>query len=147
MAVEYFDFGFQSAVSESEQLYYDTDLVKWATGSVYNEWTRQEIAEKVSVNLNVKQKGNGFVADMYIIPGNSLEVISTHDSDAKVSGFYNDLEGKNEASCLQSLSGSWVGSHDYVDEVLSANYRDYSKDDYACSYIRPMTTLNALVLW
>lgn len=146
MAVEYLDFGFQSAVSESEQLYYDTDLVKWATGSVYNEWTRQEIAEKVSVNLNVKQKGNGFVADMYIIPGNSLEVISTHDSDAKVSGFYNDLEGKNEASCLQSLSGSWVGSHDYVDEVLSANYRDYSKDDYACSYIRPMTTKRACIV-
>ncbi len=146
MAVEYLDFGFQSAVSESEQLYYDTDLVRWATGSVYNEWTRHEIAEKVSVNLNVKQKGNGFVADMYIIPGNSLEVISTHSSDTKISGFYKDLEGKNEAACLQSLRGSWVGSHDYVDEVLSASYRDYSKDDYACSYIRPMTTKRACIV-
>lgn len=146
MAVEYLDFGFQSAVSESEQLYYDTDLVRWATGSVYNEWTRQEISEKVSVDLNVKQKGNGFVTDMYIIPGNGLQIISTHESDANISGFYNELEGKDEAACLQSLSGSWVGSHDYIDEILSKNYQDYNKDNYACSYIRPMTTKRACIV-
>lgn len=146
MAVEYLDFGFKSAVSESEQLYYDTDLVRWATGAVYNEWTRQEISEKVSVDLNVKQEGNGFVADMYIIPEESLQIISTRDNNTKIPGFYKALEGKDEAAGLKTLSGSWVGSHDYIDEELSKHYSDYSKDSYACSYIRPMTTKRACIV-
>lgn len=146
MAVEYLDFGFKSAVSESEQLYYDTDLVRWATGAVYNEWTRQEISEKVSVDLNVKQEGNGFVADMYIIPEEGLQIISTRDNSTKIPGFYKALEGKNEAAGLKTLSGSWVGSHDYIDEELSKHYSDYSKDSYACSYIRPMTTKRACIV-
>lgn len=146
MAVEYLDFGFKSAVSESEQLYYDTDLVRWATGAVYNEWTRQEISEKVSVDLNVKQEGNGFVADMYIIPEEGLQIISTRDNSTKIPGFYKALEGKNEAAGLKALSGSWVGSHDYIDEELSKHYSDYSKDSYACSYIRPMTTKRACIV-
>ena len=128
MAVEYLDFGFKSAVSESEQLYYDTDLVRWATGAVYNEWTRQEISEKVSVDLSVKQEGNGFVADMYIIPEESLQIISTRDNSTKIPGFYKALEGKDEAA------------------GLSKHYSDYSKDSYACSYIRPMTTKRACIV-
>lgn len=146
MAVEYLDFGFKSAVSESEQLYYDMDLVRWATGAVYNEWTRQEISEKVSVDLSVKQEGNGFVADMYIIPEESLQIISTRDNSTKIPGFYKALEGKDEAAGLKTLSGSWVGSHDYIDEELSKHYSDYSKDSYACSYIRPMTTKRACIV-
>lgn len=146
MAIEYLDFGFESAVSESEQLYYDTDLVRWATGSVYNEWTRKEIMESVSVDLNVKQGGNGFVANMYIIPGDSLQVISTYDDDAEIPGFYAELADKDEAVCLESLKGSWVGSHAYIDQVLAQHYTGYSADSYACSYIRPMTTKRACIV-
>ncbi len=146
MAIEYLDFGFESAVSESEQLYYDTDLVRWATGSVYNEWTRKEIMESVSVDLNVKQGGNGFVANMYIIPGDSLQVISTYDDRAEIPGFYGELAGKDEAVCLETLKGSWVGSHDYIDQVLAEHYENYSTGSYACSYIRPMTTKRACIV-
>ena len=146
MAVEYLDFGFQSTTSESEQLYYNEDLVRWATGSVYNEWTRKEIAASVSVDLNVKQKGNDFVANMYIIPGETLELISTYDSEAVIPGFYKELEGKEEGACLINLKGSWIGSHSYIDQVLGQYYADYSPDSYACSYIRPMTTKRACIV-
>ncbi len=146
MAVEYLDFGFESAVSESEQLYYNTDLVRWASGSIYNEYTRKEIEENVSVDLNVKQKGNGFVANMYIIPGDSLNLVSTYDNAAVIPGFYKELADKGEAACLGTLRGDWVGSHGYIDEMLAKHYSDYSADSYACSYIRPMTTKRACIV-
>ena len=146
MAIEYLDFGFGSAVSESEQLYYDTDLMRWATGAIYNEWTRKEIMEDVSLDLNIKQGGNEFVANMYIIPGSSSQVISTNDDDAVVPGFYEELADKAEAVCLQTLEGRWVGAHSYIDQVLSQHYTGYSADNYACSYIRPMATKRACIV-
>lgn len=146
MAVEYLDFGFESAVSESEQLYYDTDLMRWATGAIYNEWTKKEIAEDVSLDLNVKKDGNGFVANMYIIPGSSLQVISSNNDETAIPGFYEELADKDEAACLQTLKGSWVGTHSYIDQVLSQHDTGYSADRYACAYIRPMTTKRACIV-
>ncbi|MDE5596817.1 MAG: hypothetical protein K2J04_03190, partial [Lachnospiraceae bacterium] len=146
MAIEYLDFGFSSAVSESEQLYYDTDLMRWATGAIYNEWTRKEVMNNVSLDLNIKQGGNEFVANMYIIPGSSSQVISTNGDDAVVPGFYEELADKDEAVCLQTLGGSWVGTHSYIDQVLSQHYTGYSADDYACSFIRPMATKRACIV-
>ena len=146
MAIEYLDFGFESAVSESEQLYYDTNLVRLATGAIYNEWTKQGIIETVTIDLGVKQNGNGFVENIYIIPSSGLSVISTYDDESEVPGFYTELTDKDEASCFESLHGSWIGSHNYIDEVLSNYYEDYSADDYICSYIRPMTTRRACIV-
>ena len=146
MAIEYLDFGFSSAVSESEQLYYDTDLMRWATGAIYNEWTRKEVMNDVSLDLNIKQGGNEFVANMYIIPGSSSQVISTNGDDAVVPGFYEELADKDEVVCLQTLGGSWVGAHNYIDQVLSQHYTGYSADDYACSFIRPMATKRACIV-
>ena len=146
MAVEYLDFGFESAVSESEQLYYDTNLVRLATGAIYNEWTKQEIIDTVSLDLDVKQSGNGFLENIYIIPSSGLSVISTYKNETEVPGFYDELTDQDEAACFESLHGSWVGSHDYIDEVLSGYYSDYSSDDYICSYIRPMTTRRACIV-
>lgn len=146
MAMEYLDFGFESAISESEQLYYNTDLMRWATGAVYNDWSRQEIVESVSIDLNVKRTGNGFVSDMYIIPGESLSVVSTYEEDAAVPGFYEQLAQSEEAACLESLKGSWIGTHRQIDSVLAEYYSGYSSDGYACSYIRPMTTRRACIV-
>lgn len=146
MAMEYLDFGFESAISQSEQLYYNTDLMRWATGAVYNEWTRKEIVENVSVDLNVKKQGNNFVANMYIIPGDSLSIISTFSEDTAVPGFYEALSEADESMCLETLSGNWIGSHKYVDSVLSEYYTGYGADSYACSYIRPMTTKRACIV-
>lgn len=142
MAIEYLDFGFESAVSESEQLYYDTDLMRWATGAVYNEWTRKEIMEHAAMDLSIRQGGNGFVENMYIIPGSSLQVISAKNSDMAVSGFYEELAGSDEAVCLETLKGSWIGTHPYIDQKLA----DTSADNYACSYIRPMATRRACIV-
>lgn len=146
MTMEYLDFGFDSAVSESEQLYYNTDLMKWATGAVYNDWTKKEIVDSVSIDLSVKQKGNSFVDNMYIIPQEGLSVVSTYNSDADIAGFYGELENNKEGSCFETLSGSWTGYHDYIDKVFSEKYPDYSSDRYACSYIRPMTTKRACIV-
>lgn len=146
MAMEYLDFGFESAVSESEQLYYNTDLMRWATGAIYNEWRRNEIVEDVSVDLNVKRSGNDFVSDMYIIPAESLPVVSTYSSDVNIPGFYGELADSVEASCLESLSGNWIGSHTYIDKILGEYYSDYSVDNYACAYIRPMATRRACIV-
>ena len=146
MAVEYLDFGFESAISESEQLYYDTDLVRLATGAIYNEWSKAGIIESVSVDLEVKQNGNGFLENIYIIPSSGLSVISTYNDEAEVPGFYNELTEKAEAVCLESLGGSWIGSHDYIDEIFSNYYSDYSADNYICSYIIPMTTRRACIV-
>lgn len=146
MAMEYLDFGFESAVSESEQLYYNTDLMRWATGAIYNEWSRNEIVEDVSVDLNVKKTGNSFVSDMYIIPAESLSVVSTYSNDVSIPGFYGELADAPEAVCLENLSGNWIGSHGYIDKVLGEYYPGYSADDYACSYIRPMTTRRACIV-
>lgn len=146
MTMEYLDFGFESAVSESEQMYYNTDLMRWATGAVYNEWTRKEIVDSVSVDLSVKQKGNSFVGNMYIIPQDGLSVVSTYNSTTDVAGFYGDLENSDEGQCFTSLKGNWVGYHNYIDKVFSQKYSGYSSDNYACSYIRPMTTKRACIV-
>jgi methyl-accepting chemotaxis protein len=146
MAVEYIDFGFASAVSESEQLYYDTDLVRWATGSIYNEYTKNSIIETTTLNLNVKNKGNSFVANMYIIPESSMSIITTYEDAPDIKGFYSELATASEGSCLEKLSGNWIGTHSYIDSVLSKSYAGYSADSYACSYIRPMTTKRACIV-
>lgn len=146
MAMEYLDFGFESAVSESEQLYYDTDLVRWATGAIYNEWRKQEIEENIAVDLSVKQRGNSFIANMYIIPNSNMNIVSTQYEDQEIQGFYQDLEQSNESACLTSLKGNWIGTHNYIDQVLLQHNTDYSIESYACSYIRPMTTKRACIV-
>ena len=146
MAMEYLDFGFESAVSESEQLYYDTDLMRWATGAIYNEWTKQTLQEEVQMELRVKRDGNHFVANMYIIPQEGMPVVSTHEGDMEMQGFYSELLENEEAKCLQTLKGNWVGSHSYIDSTLSNAYNGYSADEYACSYIRPMATKRACIV-
>jgi methyl-accepting chemotaxis protein len=142
--VEYMDFGFDSAVSESEQLYYDTDIVKWATGAVYNEWSKQEIVEYAKLDLKVKEQGNSFVNGIYIIPEKSLNVVSTQTSS--IAGFYEDLENQPEAACLEKLAGDWIGEHTYIDSIISKAYSDYSSSSYACSFIRPMPTRRACIV-
>ncbi len=146
MAMEYLDFGFESAVSESEQLYYNTDLMRWATGAIYNEWTKQEIEDEVRMDLKVKSEGNHFVANMYIIPMEGIPIVSTYEETAQTQGFYGDLLEAGEAECLQTLKGDWIGSHSYIDGVLSQAYENYSADSYACSYIRPMATRRACIV-
>ena len=146
MAVEYLDFGFKSAVSESEQLYYNTDLMKWATGAVYNEWTKQEIMEGVALDLKVKQDGNEFVNNMHIIPSSSLKIVSTYDDTIDIFGYYEDLADKEEASCLETLSGNWIGTHGYIDSRLKETHSEYNPDNYACSYIRPLATKHACIV-
>ncbi len=146
MAMEYLDFGFESAVSESEQLYYNTDLMRWATGAIYNEWTKQEIEEEVRMDLKVKSDGNHFVANMYIIPTDGIPVVSTYEDAGQIEGFYGDLLESGEGQCLQTLKGDWIGRHDSIDSHLSQTYTDYSRDSYACSYIRPMATKRACIV-
>ncbi|MCH5344894.1 MAG: methyl-accepting chemotaxis protein [Acetatifactor sp.] len=146
MAMEYLDFGFESAVSESEQLYYNTDLMRWATGAIYNEWTQQTIENEVKMDLDVKRDGNHFVANMYIIPKSGMTVVSTYDEVGEVQGFYDELLESEEAASLETLKGSWIGSHDLVDSKLSQAYGGYSADSYACSYIRPMATKRACIV-
>ena len=146
MAMEYLDFGFESAVSESEQLYYNTDLMRWATGAIYNEWTKQTLQDEVQMELKVKRDGNHFVANMYIIPQEGMPVVSTHEEDVQMLGFYSGLLETEEAECLQTLQGAWVGRHSHIDSVLSNAYNGYSADSYACSYIRPMATKRACIV-
>lgn len=146
MAMEYLDFGFESAVSESEQLYYDTDLMRWATGAIYNEWTKQEIKDEVKMNLEVKRDGNHFVANMYIIPQAGMPVVSTYEETSETQGFYDELLDYEEAACLQTLDGNWIGNHNQIDNILSQAYGNYSADNYACSYIRPMATRRACIV-
>ncbi|MGN0340912.1 MAG: methyl-accepting chemotaxis protein [Lachnospira sp.] len=146
MAVDYLDFGFESAESESEQLYYDTDLVKWATGAIYNEWTKKEIAENALIDLNVKNNGNEFVQNMYIIPNDNLPVVSTYHDKTEIPGFFKGLQEAEEGACLETLKGNWVGYHNYIDKELSKYYPDYSVDSYVCSYIRPMSTKRASIV-
>lgn len=62
----------------------------------------------------------------------------------QVAGFYSDLENSQEGECLKNLSGNWTGYHNYIDKVFSQKYSGYSSDQYACSYIRPMTTKRSL---
>lgn len=146
MAMEYLDFGFESAVSESEQLYYNTDLMRWATGAIYNDWTKQEIRDEVKLDLSVKCSGNSFVDNMYIIPQEGLRVISAYGDDAQTQGFYDALLESGEAECLQTLKGDWIGSHEYIDGVFAQAYDGYSTDSYACSYVRPMATKRACIV-
>lgn len=146
MAMEYLDFGFESAVSESEQLYYNTDLMRWATGAIYNDWTKQTIEEEVRMDLNVKRDGNHFVANMYIIPREGTSVVSTYDDSGAMQGFYDALLESEEAACLQTLEGNWIGSHSKIDSVFSQMYGNYSSDSYACSYIRPLATKRACIV-
>lgn len=146
MAMDYLDFGFESAVSQSEQLYYNTDLMKLATGAIYNDWTRNEIADDTRLDLSIKKRGNEFVENMYIIPGKNLSVISADEADVVVPGFYEELENAKEADCLESLSGDWIGTHEHIDSVLKEFHPGYSPNNYACSYIRPMTTKRACIV-
>lgn len=148
MAMEYLDFGFESAVSESEQLYYDTDLVRWATGAIYNDWTRKTVAEDVAVDLHVKENNNDFVRNIYIIPSKGLPMISsnTEDEDKEIEGFYEEMMEQAEGQSLKELKGAWMGEHKYIDEILAKSVEGFSSSNYACSYIRPMTTKSACIV-
>ena len=146
MATEYLDFGFESAIAESEQLYYNTDLVRWATGAIYNEWTKQQIQEEVRLDLGIRCECNSFMSNIYIIPQEGMPVVSTFNNGTDMQGFYKDLLEKPEGSCLGTLKGDWIGEHSYIDSMLSQADAGYSPDTYACSYIRPMATRRACIV-
>lgn len=146
MATEYLDFGFESAIAESEQLYYNTDLVRWATGAIYNEWTKQQIQDEVRLDLGIRRECNSFMSNIYIIPQEEMPMVSTSEEGEIIPGFYKSLLENPEGNCLETLKGNWIGVHPYIDGVLSQADASYSASSYACSYIRPMATRRACIV-
>lgn len=137
-ARDYMDFGFTTVRSEMLQLYVDTTLSRYGTGTFS---TPELVAAKNTYGklLSSKTEGNPFIGNLYIVPKSGENVLPQKGS--AVDGFFDDVLKAQPEIAKQGAQGIWVGRHDLIDEKTGAD-----GSAYALSYVRYFSNKSALIV-
>lgn len=122
MASEYFDMS--NSFIESEALKYvtDTELTKYFMGLYEDDAAaaRALISRQKSAAF-AAQVGNAFIGNIYLIPTQDYEIITTKSSGIK--GIYEEY--MEEMAGEKGELARWVTTHKLLDETLGMDSSDY----------------------
>ena len=142
--VEYLDFGFNLIRSDMVQLKLDKELQSLVAGTYANDISKYSSTwSKTSSTLTTKATLNQFINNIYIVPKQSADVISTVSGGvAKTKGFYDNWakteEGKN---IISGAATGWISSHDEMDQATG-----YNSEEYFISYMSNFPNNSAVIV-
>ena len=131
--VEYLDFGFNLIRSDMVQLKLDKELQSLVAGTYTNDISKYSSTwSKTSSTLTAKATLNQFINNIYIVPKQNADVISTVSGGVtKAKGFYENWAKTEEGkSIINGETTGWISSHDEMDSVTG-----YNSEEYFISYM------------
>ena len=131
--VEYLDFGFNLIRSDIVQIKLDKELQSLVAGTYANDISKYSSTwNKTSSTIATKATLNQFINNIYIIPKQNTDVISTvGGGGTKKKGFYENWSKSEEgATIIKGDNVGWVSSHDEMDSATG-----YNSEEYLISYM------------
>lgn len=122
MATEYIDVSNSFIEAEGLKYVVDSDLGKYYLGLYDNDPTRKRtLLDQVKTRILASQVGNDYISNIYIMPGNDLQMISTKSKSQK--GIYEEY--MKEMRGQEKKVQQWADRHTALDEYLKINPSEY----------------------
>lgn len=122
MATEYIDVSNSFIEAEGLKYVVDSDLGKYYLGLYDNDPTRKRtLLDQVKTRILASQVGNDYISNIYIMPGNDLQMISTKSKAQK--GIYEEY--LNEMKGQEKKVQQWADRHTALDEYLKIDPSEY----------------------
>lgn len=122
MATEYIDVSNSFIEAEGLKYVVDSDLGKYYLGLYDNDPTRKRtLLDQVKTRILASQVGNDYISNIYIMPGNDLQMISTKSKSQK--GIYEEY--MNEMRGQEKKVQQWADRHTALDEYLKIDPSEY----------------------
>lgn len=138
---DYFEYVFNTINGIGAECTSDDTIKSYLAGENQNDASalRDEISSIKNV-LNVKSLKDDYIGNIYLIPKDGKQIISTTGS--KDAGFFEELEDAYEELGVEiNTYGSWYGYHDLINEKMGL---DNSK--FGVSVIRYSYSQNAFLV-
>lgn len=122
MATEYIDVSNSFIEAEGLKYVVDSDLGKYYLGLYDNDPTRKRtLLDQVKTRILASQVGNDYISNIYIMPGNDLQMISTKSKSQK--GIYEEY--MKEMRGQEKKVQQWADRHTALDEYLKIDPSEY----------------------
>lgn len=122
MATEYIDVSNSFIEAEGLKYVVDSDLGKYYLGLYDNDPTRKRtLLDQVKTRILASQVGNDYISNIYIMPGNDLQMISTKSKSQK--GVYEEY--MKEMRGQEKKVQQWADRHTALDEYLKIDPSEY----------------------
>lgn len=143
MTVQLLDYGFTTVDSASLQIFNDTNVTDYVSGTYKNDIVENSNVYKQAEKLiNSIGNSNEFISDVMVITADDLDDISTSSAKGSKNGYYDSFTTEAKAVLeAKDKSDSWLSEHAVVDERFHT-----STDNYILAQYRQVSTKNACVV-
>ncbi len=143
MTVQLLDYGFTTVDSASIQLFNDTNVKDYVSGTYKNDIVENnEVFKQAQKLVNSTRNSNEFISDVTIVTADELDDISTSSSKGSKDGYYDKFKAEAKAVLdAKDKADSWLSGHPLVDERFHT-----STDNYILAQYRLVSTKNACVV-
>ncbi len=143
MTVQLLDYGFTTVDSASIQLFNDTNVKDYVSGTYKNDIVENnEVFKQAQKLVNSTRNSNEFISDVTIVTADELDDISTSSSKGSKDGYYDKFKAEAKAALdAKDKADSWLSGHPLVDERFHT-----STDNYILAQYRLVSTKNACVV-
>lgn len=143
MTVQLLDYGFTTVDSASIQIFNDTNVKDYVSGTYKDDIVENNEVFKQSQKLvNSTRNSNEFISDVTIVTEDGLDDISTSTAKGSKSGYYDKFTSEAKTALeAKDKADSWLSGHPVVDERFHT-----SSDNYILAQYRLVSTKNACVV-
>ncbi len=143
MTVQLLDYGFTTVDSASIQIFNDTNVKDYVSGTYKDDIVENnEVFKQAQKLVNSTRNSNEFISDVTIVTADELDDISTSTSKGSKSGYYDKFKAEAKAALdAKDKADSWMSGHPVVDERFHT-----SADNYILAQYRLVSTKNACVV-
>jgi methyl-accepting chemotaxis protein len=131
MATRLVDYGLESIVSDSLQLFNDKSILDYSQSSSLNDpIEKKNRYSNVTNMLKTKAIGNDFIKDIHLIEREGVKSISTIGSNVN-SLTSESLDNEYSNLTMDDMGKTvWIGEHTFIDEAIGQNKSDYIYSEF-----------------
>lgn len=127
MTAKYLEYGLNTIEETAFQYTMDKNFTNYISGYYIEDIMETiKINDSINTDLLVKSQLDEFIENIYIIPKNSVNMISSNKKSLK--GFYDELLETDEGEMLKEkrVKSYYIGNHFYLDSTLGINTANYA---------------------
>ncbi len=127
MATEYLDMIDSFISAEGLGYAFDDEIKKFCRGSYRNDRMQEmQVSKNIRGTIMASQTANPFINNIFIIPPENVELLSTNSTTKTYMGILSDYEAEMESRMTDGKTlPKWVGVHKALDEYLGMDSSKY----------------------
>lgn len=132
MTVQLLDYGFTTVDSASLQLFNNTDVKDYVSGTYKNDIVEENKVFKQAQKLvDSTRNSNEFISDVTIVTGDDLNDMSTSSAKGNKTGYYDKFKAEAKAAIdAKDKVDSWLSDHPVLDERFHTSTNNYILAQY-----------------